>query len=266
MRRARPRAIAAGLAAVLLLATGSLTRAEETRPEQDFVAANELALQGDLKAAIGLYESLLARGVAHEDLYFNLGNAYASTGRAVDAIVAYERALRLAPGDGDVRFNLGVVRSKLLGGAGLAPPPEDGAGEVTLAEVVEPLVAPLSPSGFAGIAIAGCFLLFGALAAKRRLTEGRGATLARAGVIVGAVSLGLGLAVNAGHVVVARDPRAVVRETGDLKDGPHARFKVKGKIAGGERVRVLEEDGAFARVLRRDGTSGWITLGALIRL
>ena len=47
-------------------------------------------------------------------LYYNLGNAYYRTGDNTKAIIAYERALRLSPGDNDVLFNLQFVRNKTV--------------------------------------------------------------------------------------------------------------------------------------------------------
>lgn len=43
-----------------------------------------------------------------------MGNAYYRTGDNTKAIIAYERALRLSPGDNDVLFNLQFVRNKTV--------------------------------------------------------------------------------------------------------------------------------------------------------
>ena len=45
---------------------------------------------------------------------YNLGNAYYRLDDIPHAILAYERALLLAPGDGDIRFNLQVARAKTI--------------------------------------------------------------------------------------------------------------------------------------------------------
>ena len=49
---------------------------------------------------------------ASADLYYNLGNAYYRTENIPQAILNYERALLLSPGDRDIRFNLQIARSK----------------------------------------------------------------------------------------------------------------------------------------------------------
>ena len=48
------------------------------------------------------------------DLYYNLGNAYYRMDDITHAVLAYERALLLSPGDADVRFNLQMARSKTI--------------------------------------------------------------------------------------------------------------------------------------------------------
>lgn len=68
---------------------------------------------GDYQQAIAEYESLLKGGVSAA-LYYNLGNAYFRTDNLTKAIIAYERAHRLSPGDRDIRFNLDFARSRTI--------------------------------------------------------------------------------------------------------------------------------------------------------
>lgn len=63
--------------------------------------------------AIADYEALLKQGVS-ADIYYNLGNAYYRTDNITRAVINYERALLLSPGDRDIRFNLQLARSKTI--------------------------------------------------------------------------------------------------------------------------------------------------------
>lgn len=45
-------------------------------------------------------------------MYYNLGNAYYKSDELASAILAYERAYRLAPADRDIRYNLDLATSK----------------------------------------------------------------------------------------------------------------------------------------------------------
>lgn len=63
--------------------------------------------------AIKDYEELLHGGVS-ADIYYNLGNSYYRTDNITKAVLNYERALLLSPGDPDIRFNLQLARSKTI--------------------------------------------------------------------------------------------------------------------------------------------------------
>ena len=66
--------------------------------------ASELTDRGDqsyqtehYSDAIALYLEAMERDGTSSDLYYNLGNAYYRSGQIADAILSYERALRLDP-------------------------------------------------------------------------------------------------------------------------------------------------------------------------
>lgn len=111
------------------LATDSVQPSRATR--QNFSAvkiANATKAQGDsayirndFTSAIQVYESLLhSKGEAAE-VYYNLGNSYYKMGDMAKAILNYERALLLKPGDGDIRSNIEIARSKTVDKINAAP-------------------------------------------------------------------------------------------------------------------------------------------------
>ena len=73
--------------------------------------ADSAYVHGQYQQAIRDYEALLKQGASAE-LYYNLGNAYYRTENIPEAVLNYERALLLSPGDRDIRFNLQIARSK----------------------------------------------------------------------------------------------------------------------------------------------------------
>lgn len=75
--------------------------------------ADSAYVQGNYQKAIELYSGLLKEGQS-ADIYYNLGNAYYRTEEITQAILAYERALLLSPGDADIRFNLQLARTKTI--------------------------------------------------------------------------------------------------------------------------------------------------------
>lgn len=76
--------------------------------------ANKLYAEKDYSAAAELYETIIKdEGVAPE-LYYNLANAYFKSNELAKAILNYERAIRIAPGYDDAKFNLEFANQKVV--------------------------------------------------------------------------------------------------------------------------------------------------------
>jgi tetratricopeptide (TPR) repeat protein len=65
-------------------------------------------------AAAQVYEKVKAQYGTSDKLYYNLGNAYYKSQNIPSAILNYERALRLNPGDRDTRFNLDMCKARIV--------------------------------------------------------------------------------------------------------------------------------------------------------
>ncbi|MBQ6799713.1 MAG: tetratricopeptide repeat protein [Bacteroidaceae bacterium] len=76
--------------------------------------ADEAYAAGDYARAISIYEQLLATEGEAAEVYYNLGNSYFKQDQLAHAILNYERALLLQPGDDDIRFNLELAQSRTV--------------------------------------------------------------------------------------------------------------------------------------------------------
>ena len=89
-----------------------------TVPEDASETAAQAYRNQDYKESIALYEALIGQGITHNkvsaQLYYNLGNAYFRDNQLGKAILNYERALLLDPGDGDVRHNLRFAQNRTV--------------------------------------------------------------------------------------------------------------------------------------------------------
>lgn len=93
----------------IMLACVSLMQAAITKADAD-----ALYEKGNYEEAAAAYESLLkVEGLAAE-VYYNLGNCYYKLDKIPFAVLNYERALLLDPGDGDIRANLALARGKTV--------------------------------------------------------------------------------------------------------------------------------------------------------
>lgn len=89
---------------------GSCPAAEKTF-SHDFLEANRAYEAGEWQQAIQLYEELKDHAGLSASLCYNLGNSYVRNGQIGKAVLEYERALLLAPGDTDIRTNLERLRT-----------------------------------------------------------------------------------------------------------------------------------------------------------
>jgi tetratricopeptide (TPR) repeat protein len=114
--------------------------------------ANEAYTKANYTKAAELFETILKDKGESADLYYNLGNAYYKSDRIADAILNYEKALLLAPGDDDIRHNLDVAKLKIVDK--ITP-----VGTFLLTDWMHSLRNQMSSNGWANSAIV-LFLLF----------------------------------------------------------------------------------------------------------
>ena len=77
-----------------------------------FDAANAAYADGRYEEAAAMYQSLLDEQ-PDATLYYNLGNARFKQGELAQAILNYERALRLQPNNKDAQYNLAFAQSRI---------------------------------------------------------------------------------------------------------------------------------------------------------
>ncbi len=112
-------------------------------------------VRNDFASAIQIYENLLKKGEAAE-VYYNLGNSYYKAGEIAKAILNYERALLLQPGNADIRANLEIARSKTIDK--VVPVPE-----IFFVSWIKSLINSMSIDTWAKLGIVFFILLLGAL-------------------------------------------------------------------------------------------------------
>lgn len=79
---------------------------EEFSAEKSWDEANKAYQEADYKRAETLYRAILEQGLHSAKLYYNLANTLFKQEKLGEAILYYNKALRLSPADEDVRHNL----------------------------------------------------------------------------------------------------------------------------------------------------------------
>jgi tetratricopeptide (TPR) repeat protein len=227
--------------------------------ESQFQEANQAYQKGNPTEAVALYKSLQQSGVEDAALYFNLGNAYAAQGQVGEAILSYVRALRLSPGDEDIRANLSIARRHA---AETAEPPRVGPLAVLREEQAAGSKTPteLAQTAFILYSV-GVALLMAAVLLRRRGRQ----SLARVG-FVGALFVGGIAAVfavlswqQANHF--AEDKRAVVLVSNTpVRRGPIETAESLYSLPTGEVVSIEERRGQWGLLRVQERPDGWVLL------
>lgn len=77
-----------------------------------FDQANAAYADGRYEEAAALYQAMIDEQ-PNAQLYYNLGNAHFKQGELAQAILAYERSLRLDPRNKDAQYNLAFAQSRI---------------------------------------------------------------------------------------------------------------------------------------------------------
>lgn len=245
------------VSAASLRANGALA---ESSLADVFEAGNVAASQGDYQIAITNYRTLVEAGVHDPDVYFNLATSYAQSGDYPRAILNFERALVLRPGDPQTEQNLHAAERAL------EERRAESEGEATIHRISSPAEAvygELAEDTLAYALIAANFILFGCLAwvwVARRRGRWLYALLIASGLCFVFSAIGLGQ--KAG---MFRDgPRAVALEDRvPLREGPYAQAQIRAEARGGDRAVVLDRDADFLKLRVANGLEGWAPASAV---
>lgn len=96
---------------VLIFCSGQDSLAQTPENSRAFLNAIRLYQEGQFKPAADEFLKIVQTGLRNGKLFYNLGNTYLKMGKLGHSILWYERALKLIPGDPDLKFNLNFARS-----------------------------------------------------------------------------------------------------------------------------------------------------------
>jgi tetratricopeptide (TPR) repeat protein len=75
--------------------------------------ANQEYAKGEYFNSIELYKNVIKNGFESADLYYNLGNAYFKVNDFSSAMLYFEKARKLNPGDDNINFNIKLTGTKI---------------------------------------------------------------------------------------------------------------------------------------------------------
>lgn len=108
---------------VIIVSAPLFSNGQSAAIRDSLAQANAHYTAGQFGKAATSYEGILAKGYESKELYYNLGNALYKSNNITYAILNYERALKLAPNDEDVIYNLEMAKAQVVDNIPTLPEP-----------------------------------------------------------------------------------------------------------------------------------------------
>lgn len=223
---------------------------QQNEPETIVQQAAYAYAIGDYESAIALYEQLIATMPNIPSLYANLGIAYYGEGDLGLALVNLLRARQLSPRMQAISTLIAQIRSERV---------DFQIGEASYLDIVAESVGNvITVNEFSWVVFAGWSMWGGALmmvilwAGLRRSL--RGLLVIMGGIVL----LSVGVLVTSMYVSEERPRAVVVADVVMVMSGPGESYLPLYRLFSAAEMRVLSEEGEWARVVLPDGRQGWI--------
>ncbi|MEM9918185.1 MAG: tetratricopeptide repeat protein [Bacteroidota bacterium] len=226
-----------------------------------FQQANELYQAKDYQAAVQQYESILSAGFRSADLYYNIGNCYYQDGSLGKAILHYERAALMAPGDKDIQYNLALAGAQVKDELAKIP-------SFFLTRWWSAVHRSMSSGSWSVWMLLFCWLGMGGLAVW---LMGTNRQQRKRGFLAGLILLlcsGLcwGLTRSQKAFETSNPYGIILSEETALRSGPDESSTELLPLHEGTKVRILDQLGPWKKVRLPDGDQGWLADEVLERI
>lgn len=222
-------------------------------PDSLFATANKLYQQEKYTEALENYQQIEKQGLASASLYYNMGNIFYRTNQVAPAIYYYEKALKLAPNDKDIRFNLEFANRMTLDN--IEPLPKS-----LWQKVMEGVILRFTYETWAKIAVslAAVFAILFLLYHFSFRTSNKRIYFVASIISVILVTSSLFFAYRNKHYI-NRNIEAIIFSTQvNVKSAPTNSSEVYFELHEGTKVLVLESLDNWRKIKIADGKMGWI--------
>ena len=227
----------------------------------NIVKANKAYSAGSYTTAADLYNKVVSAGYEAPELYYNLGNTYFKMNDYAHAILWYERAMRLAPGNEDIDFNLNVANTKISDK--IEPLPV-----LFYKRWFNALLQLFSVDTWAGIGVllflAG--LLGGALYLTSRILVLRKAGFWSASGFILLSLFALLMAWSSNSFTKSASEAIIFAPTITVKSSPDEKSTDLFVVHEGTKVRLLDNINGWFEIRIANGSVGWLPLTSLEKI
>ena len=208
---------------------------------------------GDYKLAIDCYHEIISHGNEGAILYYNLGNAYFKAKQTPEALLWYERALRLDPSNEDIKHNIAYANMQITDKIEVLP-------ELFIVRWWNALSKSMTVTGWAMMAVVfGAFFALSIaliLVSRRRWLSVTTVVLALFSLIIAIFSLIFASKESKRYI---RQPEAIVMQSVvNAKGTPNETGTSLFVIHEGLKVAVTDRVGTWVEIRLPNGEKGWV--------
>lgn len=210
------------------------------------------------KEAAATYQKMVDDGYQSASLYFNLGNAYYKTGDLAPAMLYYEKAHKLSPGDEDINVNIKFAYSKTADKIEVSP-------EFFLSKWWHGFILAF-PANTLAIFSVLFFLAASGLLILYRFTGSVGIKKASFFGAIILLILGVGTIFISGrqaNYFEAHHEAIIFTSSVTIKSAPAATSKNVFVLHEGTKVNVMDKNNNWVKIRLANGNEGWLTDGDL---
>ena len=249
------------LIVLFLLLGAHLQAGPAPYPDSLITRANLFYANQMYEQAAELYQQVIDAGLVAPELYYNLGNAYFKQHNIPMAILNYERALQLDPGNEDIKYNLELARTYVSDKIETLP-------RFFLVEWYHWFLERMSSDGWARFSViafmVGLLLLTLFVFSKRFIWRKTGFIL---GIIVLFFSLlSFFFAWQSRRIMNAHDYAIVMQPAVTVKSSPDSNGTDLFVIHAGTKVGVVESQDHWTEIRLDDGSKGWLPAETITKL
>jgi tetratricopeptide (TPR) repeat protein len=208
----------------------------------------------DYLESANFFTVLINRGVKHEDLYYNLGNAYYQAGEYGFAVYNYERALKLHPVHKNTLYNLKLTKKVI------STRYKDNIVSFGENPLWIKIVSWFHLNTLIAVFLIFWFMFFGILIylyfRKPGLIK---ITLITLSVIVGLIAGVFGLILSGRtHYEKSYKYGIVLYNEISVKEAPQKASNVSFKLHAGLKVKIGAEEKSWVKIILQNGMEGWV--------
>jgi len=210
---------------------------------------------GEFGKATEMYESLLKANGESAEIYYNIGNCYYRLNKTASAILNYERALLLNPGDKDIRTNLEIARLKAIDRI-------EPVGEFFLTEWMTGIQNLFNSNAWSYIGIVCFLILIGCLVSfffSRKIFLKKCGFYIGIGMVVLCICCNV-FAYSQKKKLTNRNTAIVFAATVTIKSTPDNSGTDLFLLHEGTKVTVKSKLGDWNEIETADGNIGWIKI------